>query len=537
MIARNFLRARMPLATALALLAGMATAQGQAPVQPETSDEPAVANVPYRAPPADARYRVFISDLHFGVGRRPDGTWHPTEDFRWPKALAGFLDEVSRRGQERVDLVIVGDFLELWQPPPTIACKGPSADLGCTLNAMEELSQLITGAHSDELSILRTFAERGENRLHVIPGNHDATLRYERVWRPVGDSLNAASGRINLVESGVWTSPDGRIVAEHGHQIGVDVNRYETWPRIIRQVDQIQYVIRPWGELFVQKLFNEQEETYPIIDNLSPETAGARYRAADRGLWGSTTDIARFIFFNLWETSPNQREMFLGPEAIDKREWSVKVARGMGAELFLNALPSEDGLRKQIEAGGVDADAIKAELTAMARDPSRLPDEVVLHLCDLLADRETKSSPEKRPPLCMDAQLGSMAQRALVSKGKVMARHLRAKQAQLRAMQIFIYGHTHLYETPWQVALNDLVNVTVVNTGAFQRLTDERGFLARLKGISPEEGLRTMTLEQLSPCYTAVIIPADGAEPQVYSWYMREDLAGTFVDPTHASCR
>ena len=237
----------MRFAAMLALLATITAGQSQPADRQQPADEPLVAATPYQAPPAGSRYMVFISDLHLGVGRRADGSWHPTEDFRWPKALEGFLREMSRRGQDRVDLVIVGDFLEMWQPPPSIPCKGTSADLGCTLDEMEALSRLVVAAHADALSAFRTFAETGENRLHIVPGNHDATLRYERIWRPLGEALNAASGRINLVESGIWVSPDESIVAEHGHQIGIDVNRYETWPNIVRRDGQAQYVIRPWG--------------------------------------------------------------------------------------------------------------------------------------------------------------------------------------------------------------------------------------------------------------------------------------------------
>jgi hypothetical protein len=68
------------------------------------------------------------------------------------------------------------------------------------------------------------------------------------------------------VSSGIWTSNDGRIIAEHGHQIGSDVNRYESWPEIVQRVDGIDYVIRPWGERFVQQLFNAEEARYPITD-------------------------------------------------------------------------------------------------------------------------------------------------------------------------------------------------------------------------------------------------------------------------------
>jgi hypothetical protein len=81
------------------------------------------------------------------------------------------------------------------------------------------------------------------------------------------------------------------------------------------------------------------------------------------------------------------------------------------------------------------------------------------------------------------------------------------------------------------------VSVTVANTGAFQRLIDEPGFLRRLNGMTPQEGLRTITLEQLPPCYTAVIVPTDAAEPQVRAWHMAEDGIGAFVSPTNDNCR
>jgi hypothetical protein len=51
----------------------------------------------------------------------------------------------------------------------------------------------------------------------------------------------------------------------------------------------------------------------------------------------------------------------------------------------------------------------------------------------------------------------------------------------------------------------------VANTGAFQRLIDEGGFLRRLPpGITPEEGLKRIPLERLPPCYTVVLI--DGSK-------------------------
>jgi hypothetical protein len=66
---------------------------------------------------SDDRLAIFISDLHMGLGKDEAGAWFPTEDFRWPAALEGFLDHISSEGRDAVDLVIVGDFLELWQTP------------------------------------------------------------------------------------------------------------------------------------------------------------------------------------------------------------------------------------------------------------------------------------------------------------------------------------------------------------------------------------------------------------------------------------
>jgi hypothetical protein len=109
------------------------------------------------------------------------------------------------------------------------------------------------------------------------------------------------------VTRGFWMSPDGRIVAEHGHQVGNDVNRYDRWPVITRDQRGTTYLERPWGERFVQQMFNSQEEEYEIIDNIAPETVGVKYRIADRGYVRTAADVARFIAFNLFETSLPQK--------------------------------------------------------------------------------------------------------------------------------------------------------------------------------------------------------------------------------------
>jgi len=49
--------------------------------------------------PAAGRSTFVVSDMHMGVGRAASGTWHASEDFRWPSEFAAFLDAVNTEGR------------------------------------------------------------------------------------------------------------------------------------------------------------------------------------------------------------------------------------------------------------------------------------------------------------------------------------------------------------------------------------------------------------------------------------------------------
>ncbi len=480
------------------------------------------------------RSLAFISDLHIGIGR-VDGEWDRKEDFRWPSALKGLLEHISRHGHHRVDLVIVGDFLELWQPPEGIDCAGPSADLGCTVGELTAITRSIISGHPDAFAALRKFAQRDANRVYVIPGNHDSALLFPEVWGIVMRALGGR-GKIELVANGVWTSTDGRVVVEHGHQIGSDANRYDTWPDISRDHGGKTYIIRPWGERFVQRLFNEEEDQYPVIDNLSPETAGARYRLSDRGLWRSIKDVARFVSFNLWETSLNQKGQFLGRQQDDTGRpiWSVQIARQLGHKLIAGALPKDDPFSAALLADTDAAGELRTEMDELVADEARLSDEEARLLCDLLAIRQS-------PDTCDDPTLGYTLEKALIPREWVIRGHLVERLKDHKRMSVFIYGHTHKYETKWRVDVNSLSSVDVLNTGAFQRLIDDEQFveLVRSKNIKPSVGLRQLTPDDLPSCYTVVLVPYENGlpEPKLYRWHMPEDGTGQLMGPGTARCK
>lgn len=299
------------------------------------------------------------------------------------------------------------------------------------------------------------------------------------------------------------------------------------------------YVVRPWGERFVQRVFNEQEALYPIIDNLSPETAGVRYRMADRGAWGSLADLARFLAFNLFETSAAQKTAFLGAPKNEPEEtkWHVKVARKSGHRLFAAALAPGDPFGKELRANDERAAALRKELDLLAADEKSLTDGEVRGLCDLAA-----ANSKDGWALCRPANLGALVQRTVVPLSWQLRDHLTSRLSEFTNMRVFIYGHTHAMQVPWRLAVSSSTGVVVANSGAFQRLIDEDGFIARIKAKSwsAAEGLRHLRPEDLPPCYGVILVPYEGARPvpKALAWWMPEEVAtGEFVGPRDARCR
>ena len=492
---------------------------------------PELAHTSFILPPKKDRFVVFISDLHMGIGRQSDNAWHPTEDFRWPGALSGMLHEISNLAGDNIDLAIVGDFLELWQPTDQLQCVGPKPELGCTISEMKAVVESIIKSHKSSMLALRGFSERGENRLHIIPGNHDSALILKEVWQPLGSVLGSESGRVNLVTDGVWNSMDGRIVAEHGHQIGSDANKYVDWPQIVHQDKNTgsYHITRPWGELFVQRIFNIEELEYSLIDNLSPETAGVKYRILDSGAWKSTWDIARFLYFNLWETSLNQKAAFLGPQEGEEEFplWNLRVARELGYKLFSGALEVGDPFRQVLLENSSESIALREELTSLSKDKTRLSDDEVRLLCDLVAIRGTE-------PRCEEPTLGDILESNLIPRKWVLKSHIREIIKKYPMITMFIYGHTHKYEQRWSLDVSSLDIVDILNTGAFQRLIEDSDFrkLAKKMNLEPQKALRKLSVDNLKPCYTVVFVKyEDGLpEPETKAWYMPEGGKGRFVN-------
>jgi len=272
------------------------------------------------------RTTIFISDLHLGVGKNPNGTWNNLEDSRWAKEFALFLQEMNRRGNGAAGLILNGDTFELWQSLEN-DCLYPDKDPSCTeTDALRRLKRVLS-SHQAELSAIHDFAVAGDNRVVMVPGNHDATILFTKVAKEVLRVIGAPQERVRIATHGFWISPDKLIYAEHGHQIGKDLNRFDAWPKPFKADSTGQlHILRPWGEQFVQRFFNDFEQKYPVIDNFSEDMWGVRYGLAAEGPATSTADIGQFLRFFLTELSWRQIQDTVGP-GDEIPDWDMKAIR------------------------------------------------------------------------------------------------------------------------------------------------------------------------------------------------------------------
>ena len=522
----------LALCAVLVLPTSCASQPSPSPAAPAASPTPAAAA-------GDARLYVFVSDLHFNLGKLPSGAWNPIEDFRWPNALKGFLKEISRRSDGRTTLVVAGDLLEMWQHPD-LPCSQGDADRGCTVEEMATLADAVVKAHRADLEALGSFASDADNRLVIIPGNHDASLLVPSIQGKVSAALKAKAGRVEFPAAGVWASPDGRIVSEHGHQMPLEnINNWKKWPTVTELLNGKEFLRRPWGELFVHNLYDRVEGQNEVIDNLIPQSNGVKHLIKKEGFFGAASDVARFLAFNVGQTSLAQKGA-LGQPPGGKLEWNVEGARQKGWELFAAANPDE-WTRERLKNPPDDSwKAVRAQLDALARDTEAVPDDEVRNLCDkskLLSPAGESVCPRKDPELLIDTVGGAIPGAAYRS----MSTHLKKRHEAFPRMEVFVYGHTHVLQCTTPVTPKGDTTVQVANTGAFQRLIDDERFVAEgaKHGWTPQDALGKLKLEDLPACYTAVLVRYENGVPvaRVQNWFQAEtDATGTFVDPTDCRC-
>jgi UDP-2,3-diacylglucosamine pyrophosphatase LpxH len=459
--------------------------------------------------PGSERLRIFISDTHLGVGK-VDDHWHNYEDARWAPEFAEFLQEMNRVGNGKADLILNGDTFELWQSlDPNDCTVVANKNLGCTQEGALKRLQRVLQFHQPELDAIGKFAKSGDNRVVIVPGNHDAALMFDGVTNAVLKAINAPADRVRVAFEGYWLSPDSMIYAEHGHQIGKEVNKYDGWPQPFLEYHGAKYLQRPWGEQFVQRFYNSFENKYPIIDNLSEDSLGVKYGLKAEGSAAVPQDMGRFVWFYLTQISWSQLSSSLGgPE--DHPDWDVPAIRAKGNEFLAESVPQGDAVR--------DAAKSQAAQGTLGLSIGDLSEDDIIEICNLrkaLSDADYSQHRTPTVTVCPLAKLGAITQPLLSSRRKVFQKHFddtyeRLAQANRieRPFQLFVYSHTHKSDRGFRPLAGSSWDPYVVNTGAWQRtVTPDQLAVIQKRHHLDDKNVLTLQPEDLPPCYPVILVP------------------------------
>lgn len=471
------------------------------------------------------RLRIFISDTHFGPGKA-DGHWHNYEDARWAPEFAAFLDEMNRLGQGKADLILNGDTFELWQSLDPNDCTVPAnKNLGCTQEGALKRLQRVIQFHQPELDAIGKFAKSGDNRVVVVPGNHDAALLFDGVAGAVLKAINAPD-RVRVAFDGYWLSPDSLIYAEHGQQIGKEVNKFDEWPRPFLEYQGKKYLQRSWGEQFVQRFYNSFEGKYPIIDNISEESIGVRYGVKAEGSAAIPQDMGRFVLFYLTQISWDQLQSSLGGSE-DHPNWDLSAIRAKGSDFLANSVPKDDAVR--------DAAVDQTTHGTFGLSISDLSDDDIIEICNLrkaLADADTAQHRTPTVKVCPLATLGAITQPLLSSRRKIFQKHFDETYDRLskanrieRPFQLFVYSHTHKSDSGFHPLAGSPWDPFVVNTGAWQRTaTPEQLTVIQKNHHLDDKNVLTLQPEDLPPCYPVILVaPYQNVPKSKLQFWKRKD--------------
>lgn len=211
--------------------------------------------------------RVFISDLHLGDGSR-------TDDFSRDGHFLEFLEFVKTEANE---LIILGDFLELWQ-----------ADL-----------DRVVFRHSQVINKLLSL--RDKVKITYVIGNHD--------YLPF---IRFANSGLGIVTE--YRDPESGIVAEHGHRYDA-FNRYKNPLKSIKfppgmyltkVVASLERLVHPDVDVWVRKALDGLDEflqeAVAVRNKVRPTTEeyikrGGHFIEFDKAVENHINKGARIVIF------------------------------------------------------------------------------------------------------------------------------------------------------------------------------------------------------------------------------------------------
>jgi UDP-2,3-diacylglucosamine pyrophosphatase LpxH len=232
------------------------------------------------------RRKVIVSDLHLGPGTT-DPKFHGIEDFYSQAEWTAFLEQQAAQGP--TDLVLAGDIIEFWQIATALGAlpkrdHGSQPATGTMLAADQEFSaravKLVIEAHPSVFRELGKLIGRGDHRVVIVAGNHDADLMWPKVQLAIARAIDPPDPtRLVFVDSASYQHAGVHV--EHGHAFDA-ANRFaDNQAPFGRDRDGRCRLQSSWGEVFVDQFYTDIERQVPFIDNLYPESAAILWAVRD----------------------------------------------------------------------------------------------------------------------------------------------------------------------------------------------------------------------------------------------------------------
>jgi Uncharacterized protein conserved in bacteria len=219
-----------------------------------------------------AKAAVFISDVHLG-------TVKDLKDFDSYVEFEGFLNDTlaNKFSSDDLDLVLLGDILDLWQVVPESELP-QQENFGGSLNAIQNGIQLELDRFGEQRKIreivqqnkqffqsLARFLKGKPNRkVFFIPGNHDHSLVSQEVQQELQTQLGSFGIDTHqlIIGSLFYENPSLHVYAEHGNQFDLE-NYYANFPGFPE--GEATYQEECKGYFFVRLFWNLLKKLDPTI--------------------------------------------------------------------------------------------------------------------------------------------------------------------------------------------------------------------------------------------------------------------------------
>lgn len=302
---------------------------------------------------------VVISDVHIGAG--------PLDDFDTPLEahLCDFLQKLSERVQP-VEFVVNGDFLEFIQAPPwcgpELESRTPdNIPLCFTQDQSLKKLRAIHEAHSSVFEVLgRLLESPRDNRLVIVPGNHDADFFWPEVRECFTQMVCGSDARLRdridfHMEQVYRPEAFPGVWIEHGHQYD-PLNAFkvddglvwsEAAPPIFVDKDGQERLYECVGTRLLIKYLNALDYDYPFIDNVKPFSrfialfglsifAPSYFIKAASGMWGLLKFLSTISLRHRGDLMDAPEEIGIDPRPV-LREWEQHLSAAR-REAFYKAL-------------------------------------------------------------------------------------------------------------------------------------------------------------------------------------------------------